>query len=451
MTRIFISHATENDDFVTRLAADLRAADLDTWVDHENIRPSQDWDAAVESALESSGAMVLVLSPDAVASQNVKVEWSYYLELGKPVYPVLLQDCEAPFRLRLFQRVDLCKDYDKALQRLLSALASGQPAPRSTRSRKAVKADLRITPRTARQVDALLVLSGHRNSVKSVAFSRDGTLLASGSEDKNVRLWYTTRRTRIRMLIGHEKPVTTVAFSPNGGILASASEDRTIRLWDVAKRYGITAFRSHTGSVNGLVFSPDGATLASASDDGNVRLWNMKKRQPGGVLAGHDGPVNDVAFSPDGAILVSAGADMAVRVWNVADRREESAIAVSDSVRRLAFSPDGELLALALDGSGVAVFNMATQTRPGTIFYADYNANCVRGVAFSPDGVLLAMASLDGSVRLWRVADLGQSKRALRALRGHEGGLCDVAFSPDGQLLATASHDDTLRLWSVMH
>jgi WD40 repeat protein len=311
-----------------------------------------------------------------------------------------------------------------------------------------------ITLGSTRQLDTRLELIGHRDSIKDVTISPDGTLVATCSEDKTVRLWYTTGRKRIRAMIGHEKPVNAIAFSASGAALASGSDDKTVRLWHVQKRFCITALVGHTGPVTGVAYSPAEAILASASEDGTVRLWNAQERQPLQIMGAHDGPASDVAFSPDGRLLASGGMDHTVRVWEVgnhAERRELAVIPVNDGVRRLVFSPAGALLAVALEGSGMILLDVESKEKLVSVFYADYNTNCVRGVAFNPDGALLAMASLDGDVRLWKVKHLaaGKQGRALRVLHGHEGGVTAVAFSTDGALMATASHDSTTRLWAI--
>ncbi len=113
-----------------------------------------------------------------------------------------------------------------------------------------------------------------RGSVRSVAFSPDGTKLASASMD-GVRLWHVGRGQLLGALTdGEASPGFSVAFSPDGAKLASGSWDDTAKLWDVSTQKHIAAFRGHTGNVWTVAFSPDGTKLASGSDDGTVLLWN---------------------------------------------------------------------------------------------------------------------------------------------------------------------------------
>jgi len=119
---LFISHASENDAFVNQLAADLESAGVQTWVDHHDIPPGANWDRSVASALKNCTAMIVVLTPCSVDSENVTDEWNYFLEENKPIYPVLAEGCEVPFRLRRRQRVDFTRDHAAAMSELLEAL-----------------------------------------------------------------------------------------------------------------------------------------------------------------------------------------------------------------------------------------------------------------------------------------------------------------------------------------
>ena len=157
-------------------------------------------------------------------------------------------------------------------------------------------------------------LNGPRNYCVSLDFSRDGTLLASGSHDGTATLWSTATWIKLQTLENQDKDslyaqsgvpamVEDVAFSPDGKTLAMASREGSVQLWDVATGKHLETLKGHSAAVSAVVFSPDGRTLASGSHDQTVRLWNIETRRelmqldPGNIELGY---VQTLAFSPDG-------------------------------------------------------------------------------------------------------------------------------------------------------
>ena len=127
MKRYFLSYARADEQFALRLAQDLKAAEIDVWVDQLDIQPSQLWDRALEAALQASTGVVVILSPRSAASENVLDEVGFALDRGKDVVPVLFERCDVPLRLNRIQRIDFTQDYGSALDRCKSVLRAATP------------------------------------------------------------------------------------------------------------------------------------------------------------------------------------------------------------------------------------------------------------------------------------------------------------------------------------
>ena len=294
-------------------------------------------------------------------------------------------------------------------------------------------------------------LIGHTNGVNSIDFSPDGKTLASGSDDKTIIIWdVATGKPTGQPLIGHTDVIYSVAFSPDGKTLASGSVDKTIVLWDVAtwKPKG-QPLAKHKGAVNSIAFSPDGKTLASGSDDHTIILWNVATgKLQSGPLTGHGNPVESVAFSPDGRTLASGSEttfsstyDTTIFLWDAATGKLiQPLIGSASSVYSVAFSPDGKTLASGSDDNTITLWNVALRQPIGDPLHG--HAGSVYSVAFSPDGKTLASGSYDTTVILW---DANNSYR----LVGHKNGVFSLAYSSDGKTLASGSLDKTIILWDL--
>jgi WD40 repeat protein/serine/threonine protein kinase len=282
---------------------------------------------------------------------------------------------------------------------------------------------------------------GHRDLVRGVAFSPDGKQLASTSSDGTVKLWALSTGRQPRTLVGHTGEVWTPQFSPDGTQLASPGSDLTVRLWDPRTGRLLRTLRGHTGWVRSAAFSPDGTRLVSAGDDHTVRLWDARTGRLLRTLAGHTSWVWAAAFSPDGGRIVSGSFDKTVRLWD-ANTGQPLRILYghSDLVASVAFSPDGKQLASVSGDRTVRLWDADTGRLLRT--YDGHTLGWVHGVAFSPDGTRLASAGGDHTVRLW----LAAPATYLRTLEGHSATVRSLAFSPDGKRLASASNDGTVKL-----
>jgi tricorn protease-like protein len=293
---------------------------------------------------------------------------------------------------------------------------------------------------------ARATLKGHKSSVTSLAYSPDGKLLASGSDDDTVKLWDATTGREHATLEGHGNSVLSVSFSPDSKTLASGSQDKSIKLWDVTTGKVRTTLKDPKGEwVTSVAFSPDGKTLASANwkpGEATITLWDVATEKVRATLRGHKGSIT-LAWGPDSKILASGCRDRFLKLWNVEPGREQPAFETTTTmVYALAFAPDGKTLAWGGD-SGVKLLDV--QTKQERALKESRAPAVVGALAYSPDSKTLASGSTDNAIMLWDVA----TSKGKAVLKGHTDYVNAVAYSPDGKTLASGSKDDTIKLWTI--
>jgi WD40 repeat protein len=319
------------------------------------------------------------------------------------------------------------------------------------------------------------------SGVISLEFNHDATILASG-HSSHARLWdVETGRLRCSVA-GHNSWVQTLAFSPDGSLLASGDSTGAIQLCDIQTGQPTVKSRAHTSQVYSAVVSPNGSTLVSGGCDGSFRIWNLWDRQTRHVLAapvmgraarfGRDGTLATVswkgtaqlwqpdtgnslrtfgttrnytplALSPDGATLAAGTVEGLVFLWDVATGQErQTRQSHSRPVLGLAFSPDGKTLATSSEDGTVKLWDAASGDEIHTL---ERRTKRMSAVAFHPGGRILATGGDERLIRLWDV----KGRNELQCLSGHSNGVSSLAFSPDGTLLASASYDCTVRVWDA--
>ena len=290
----------------------------------------------------------------------------------------------------------------------------------------------------------IATLEGHTEGVASVAFSPDGTLLASGSWNDTVKLWDVSTERQIATLPSTEPSL--VAFSPDGKTLAVGTWDNTVELWDVATQERIATLGHRAVVFYTVSFSPDGKTLAVGTWDNTVELWDVATQERIATL-GHEAVVNAVSFSPDGTLLASGSRDNTVKLWDVATRERIATLGHGAEVDAVSFSPDGTLLASGSGDGTVKLWDVATRDQIAILKHHTngwYNGGATSASFSASDGALLATKGGSGTVILWDVLT-----REKIVTFWHTYEIASMSFSPDGTTLAAGGVDGTILLWDI--
>lgn len=327
---------------------------------------------------------------------------------------------------------------------------------------------------------------GHTGWVRCVTYSPDGTLIASGSDDKSIKIWDAKTGLEIASLLGHSEWVERVLFSPDSARIASASHDGTIKVWDVANQSEIATLKAHSADdaisrVYDAAFSPDGTQIAGAYEDGYVKIWDSTTGTETHTLLAHPAGVRSVCFSPDGNQIASrcwkgfikirdiqSGLEILMietgeigdhkvffspdglrimsraagvfKTWDIVTAEEIAAVSVPTESSEFALSPDGTRIVSS--DKFLSIWNRKTGSQE-TLLKGHFGF--LLSAAFSPDGSRIVSGAADNTVKIWNAVTGSE----VQTLQGHSSDVFDVAFSLDNRRIASASNDNTIKVWDT--
>ncbi len=283
--------------------------------------------------------------------------------------------------------------------------------------------------------------------INALSFSPDDKLLASPNSNGEVHL-INTITGGLSFTLSNEDTIKCVAFSPDGRILAAGTQPidgGDIVLWDIVDKQIIATLKGHTGWVNSVSFSPDGSKLASGSSDGTIRLWDVETMKSIATLKGHTGWVNSVSFSPDGSKLASGSSDGTIRLWDVETMKSTELLNdhdPSDRVWDIKFNPEATFIA---SGNSDKTIKLTSISDGYTSSELKGHSREVLSLSFNGDGTVLGSIAMDDTLRLWNV-ETGIS--LLEIPFNNILGMQSVQFSHDGKLLAIGISGQ-LQLWGI--
>lgn len=341
--------------------------------------------------------------------------------------------------------------------------------------------NIRIWSLTSGEMERALGL--HIGQVWALSFLPDGRL-ASGGDDRKVRIWDAQTGSVVRTLEGGglsfvnglatssetiiagfdsglitiwdeatgvaTKQMPTERFwqlsaAPASNSVITIQADLTVRTWDLTTETIIAEFEGHTTStIQGVTFSPDGTSVIAGGTEENVRVWNRSNADLAQTIAAGQGGTSTTVLSPDGKLLLTTAGNPTpkLRLWNLDAGEHARDFGWSSGwPSAAAYSADGARVAAGTMTAQVHLFDASTGSGPETL---TGHASAVRSLAFSSDSTLLASGDTTGTVRIWN-AQNGQWQRTLTI---NAGWVTAVAFSPSTNELMTASEDGFVHIWN---
>lgn len=282
----------------------------------------------------------------------------------------------------------------------------------------------------------------HTESVRSVAFSHDGELLASAGNEGIAKIW-DLKRLRCVFENNFGQHVRHVSFSPDSKLLAVTYDAGEFVIVQISDHKEIARGTTHKSKNIAWL---DDQTIVCAGQTGRALLFNIKTSQYSNLHRHQDTLISYLAVSPDKRFIVSGDDHGVIRMWDTQSATEmPSLVGHKGFITGIAFNADSTVMGTC-DRSGYSMLWNLTQPKITSFQGLKWNDHELTSTAFCPCYNIFALASNDGRVRFF---DMDTSYRRLEELAGHQRAVNDITFSRDGKTLASGSQDTTIRLWNV--
>jgi WD40 repeat protein len=290
--------------------------------------------------------------------------------------------------------------------------------------------------------EVVLALEGHSTVAEGLAYSRDGSKIATGDNGIGGEVIVWDAESGERLLVLEAGQIYSMAFSPDGSKVAAVGDDGILHVWDANTGEKLISPVSETAGYRAVIFSHDGEYIYTGGQDSTVRIWEASSGKNLRTLAGHSGVVISLALSPDGQVLVS-GATNDVKYWDLTPGKE---LFITPSASGMTLTPDGGTLIVNGQNNTINRFDPHNGDQIDTFVPVELDEGESLGrLVFTPDGKYLIAAKSIGDLIVFDY----ETREQVMTLRGHAASLLGLDVSSDGRYLVTSGFDNKAILWDL--